>query len=87
MSETNSLVVDFTTVAKTPSGARVLSYIINRCTPLFGPGFSGDANQDAYYNGQRSVALAIMDQLGSELFFKVVQTPVPTQTVVQTKRK
>lgn len=87
MSETSSLVVDFATVAKSPSGARVLSYIINRCTPLFGPGFSGDTAQDAYYNGQRSVALAIMDQLGSELFFKVAQTPVPTPTVVQAKRK
>ena len=87
MSETSGLVVDFATVAKSPSGARVLSFIINRCTPLFGPGYSGDTAQDAYYNGQRSVALAIMDQLGSELFFKVVQTPVPTQTVVQTKRK
>ena len=72
--ESSQLLVDFATVAKTPSGARVLSYIINKCTPLFGPGFSGDANQDAYYNGQRSVALAIMDQLDPELFYKVVQT-------------
>lgn len=85
MSETSSLVVDFATVAKTPSGARVLSYIINRCTPLFGPGFSGDTAQDAYYNGQRSVALAIMDQLGPELFFKVAQTAVPTPTVVHAR--
>lgn len=72
--ESSQLLVDFATVAKTPSGARVLSYIINRCTPLFATGFSGDANQDAYYNGQRSVALAIMEQLGPELFYKVVQT-------------
>lgn len=74
MSETSQLLVDFATVAKTPSGARVLSYIVNNCTPLFSTGYSGDANKDAYYNGQRSVALVIMDQLGPELFFKVVQT-------------
>ena len=73
MSETSGLVVDFATVAKSPSGARVLSFIINRCTPVFGPGYSGDTAQDAYY--------------GSELFFKVAQTPVPTPTVVQAKRK
>lgn len=74
MSETSQLLVDFATVAKSPSGARVLSYIINEATPLFGSAFSGNATQDAYYNGQRSVAIAIMNQLDEELFFKVAQT-------------
>lgn len=59
-------------VAKTPEGRRALKFILE-LTPFYENTFTGDPYKDAFYNGQRHIALILRSFFDKEILIKIEQ--------------